>query len=300
MFTNARSYAGTSITSDHKLVVGKIVIDWNKIYKVRTQPSNPKINVQKLNLEKESRDKYQCELNSMLDVTNDDEMMDPQTNWDGLKKTITTAAIKSVGLVANTKQQNRTQDTYISELSLRQKHIRLEMQKTSDITKREILKRERNYIIHTINKRALKNRNEELDQMATDVESKSETTTMYSAVKLMNRKRLENPKVQDENGHLATSPDEILKITTSFFKDKFFQPSLHNIDSFRGPARQLNNEITIEEVYKSLNKLNNNRAAGSDGITGELLKYGAEQLSPHIAKMLKNIVKMHKPLEVNK
>ena len=158
IFTDVRSYAGTSITSDHKLVVGKISIDWNKIYKVRMQPSTPKINIQKLNLEKESRDNYKRELDNILNMTNND-FTDPQANWDGLKKSIKTAAINCVGLVANTKQQNRSPDTYISELSFRQKHIRLEIQKISDISKREELKRERNSIMHTIHKRVLKLRN---------------------------------------------------------------------------------------------------------------------------------------------
>ena len=85
-----------------------------------------------------------------------------------------------------------------------------------------------------------------------------------------------------------TSPDEMLKITTSFFKDKFQHPNLHNIDPFRGSARQHCNEITIEEVHKSRSKLNNNGAAGRDDITGELLIHEAEHLSSQIANILNN------------
>ena len=299
VFTDARSNAGTSITSDHKLVIGKITIDWNKIYKIRKHPSNPKINIQKLTQEKDLRNNYQSELENLLNMQNNEESTDPQNNWDELKKNIKTAAMNSVGLVAPTKQHNRTPDNYIRELSVKQKHIRLEIQKTTDIAKREKLKRERNAINHNISKRALDIRNEELDQMAIEVESKSETTMMYSAVKVMNRKRLENPKVLDENGQLATTPDEILKITTSFFKEKLQNQNLQKIDSFRGPARQLHNEITTEEVHKNLNKLKNNRAAGSDEITGELLKYGAEKLSTPIAEILNEVFRTHKPMEIN-
>ena len=135
--------------------------------------------------------------------------------------------------------------------------------------------------------------------MAEDIEKKSETTMMYSAVKLMQRKRYENSKVQDINGHLATSPDEILKITTEFFKDKFHQQDTNTIDPFRGQARKLSKEITPAEVTKSLHRLNNNRAAGSDEIPGELLKYGANQLSLPISKIINEVFTMHKPLEIN-
>ena len=136
--------------------------------------------------------------------------------------------------------------------------------------------------------------------MATDVENKSGTIMIYSADNIMKRKRLGNPKVEDENGQKATSLDEIFRVTTSFFKEKFLYPHLHNIDQFRCPARQVCNEITKEEVHKSLSKLNNNRAAESDDITGELLTYGAKQLSPQIANILNNVFKIHIPLKINK
>ena len=39
---------------------------------------------------------------------------------------------------------------------------------------------------------------------------------------------------------------------------------------------QLENEISNDEVQKSISKLNNNRAPGYDKITAEMIKYGPD------------------------
>ena len=122
---------------------------------------------------------------------------------------------------------------------------------------------------------------------------------MYKAVRAMNRKKLENPKVQDDEGKLATTPDEILEIITNFFKEKFQDAGMNEIESFQGPARKLKKEITANEVSNSLKRLNNNRAAGGDEIVGELLKYGAEDLSPIISNIFNEVFRKHKELDIN-
>ena len=53
------------------------------------------------------------------------------------------------------------------------------------------------------------------------------------------------------------------------------------------------------EIEKSLKLLNNNRAAGGDDIAGELLKYGAKELSPDIAELFNNTFETHENLEIN-
>ena len=126
-----------------------------------------------------------------------------------------------------------------------------------------------------------------------------EATLMYRVVKTLNRKRFENPKVQDEEGKLAATPNEILGITTNFFKNKFCNEQIKDIEPFAGPPRRLNRELTPREIEKSLKLLNNNRAAGGDDIAGELLKYGAEELSPDIAEIFNNTFETHQNLEIN-
>ena len=53
---------------------------------------------------------------------------------------------------------------------------------------------------------------------------------------------------------------------------------------------QLENEISNDEVKKSISKLNNNRAPGYDKITAEMIKYGPEELHQKITTILNNCV----------
>ena len=48
----------------------------------------------------------------------------------------------------------------------------------------------------------------------------------------------------------------------------------------------LNSPISPSEVKVATKKLNNGRAIGPDGIPGEMLKYGSDQLYLHIANNL--------------
>ena len=158
IFLDARSYAGTSLTSDHKLVIGRAEINWHKIYKSNKTAYIPKINIRKFTTEPNMKKKYENELRTHLNTRVENSMNDPQENWEELKNIIKSAATSSVGLEPKPAKRNTPPDSYISELSVRQKNIRLALQNTNDIEKREALKSERNSIQHAISKRALKNK----------------------------------------------------------------------------------------------------------------------------------------------
>ena len=53
---------------------------------------------------------------------------------------------------------------------------------------------------------------------------------------------------------------------------------------------QLEHEITLDEVTKSIMKLNNNRAPGYDKIIAEMIKYGPEELYQKITSILNNYI----------
>ena len=85
-----------------------------------------------------------------------------------------------------------------------------------------------------------------------------------------------------------------------FFSQKFQDSNIPNIKAFCGEPKKFEKPITKEEVRKSFNKLNNNRAPGKDGIHGELLKYGPEELDNVIANIFNETFEKHELLDVNK
>ncbi|KAK3773203.1 hypothetical protein RRG08_025869 [Elysia crispata] len=100
------------------------------------------------------------------------------------------------------------------------------------------------------------------------------------------------------NTHLATldkqnSPNE------TWYRIQDILRSAAHTTAFFGEPRKLKKPITKEEVRKSINKLNNNRAPGKDGIQGELLKYGPETIDSYIANIINESFEKHEILDIN-
>ena len=104
--------------------------------------------------------------------------------------------------------------------------------------------------------------------------------------------RLEASKSTAVKGKFLTERNDALEIITKFFKKKFVDENTQEIEAFEGNARPLNKPIELHEVVQSLNKLNNNRAVGPDGIPGKLYKYGSPLLSETITDCFNNILKL--------
>ena len=163
LLTNARSYAGTLLTSDHKLVKASFKLEKHKLCrKEQHSKRTPKPNIAAIVNKEESQRRYQNTLDTKLSsITND-----RKNNTDNSKaradsvpdrlkcvQTIIKQSIEeSVGCVA-TARQNKHNDEELSQLSKRQKDIRVKIQNTKDNNKRDRLKIERNRILHTIRKR---------------------------------------------------------------------------------------------------------------------------------------------------
>ena len=108
---------------------------------------------------------------------------------------------------------------------------------------------------------------------------------MFKAIKLLNQKRYENHKIEDNTGKLAINTNDALTIIAEYFKSKFRHVFFLNIAPFQDLPKALNEPITAEEVKKGLVvEKNNNRASGEDGICAELLKYEAKTLDEHLEK----------------
>ena len=122
---------------------------------------------------------------------------------------------------------------------------------------------------------------------------------MFKATKLLNKKRYENPKIEDSNGKLVTNPDEMLEVITSHFEEKFHDSDQGRIPNFIGDPRPLQKPISAREVREAFNALNNNKAPGEDGIYSELLKYGTPELDQAIANVFNAAFENHEDLEIN-
>ena len=307
--TNARSYAGTLLTSDHKLVKASFKLEKHKLCrKEQHSKRTPKPNIAAIVNKEESQRRYQNTLDTKLSSITSDRKKNTDNSKaradsvpDRLKcfQTIIKQSIEeSVGCVA-TARQNKHNDEELSQLSKRQKDIRVKIQNTKDNNKRDRLKIERNRILHTIRKRQIKLKNEEIEKKIEGINSAKCDHAMFKATRLLYQKQFENPKVEDQVGKLKSNPNDILDIVSSHFKSKFEDEKVEEITPFEGEPKPLKNPITPEEVRKSFNSLSNNKAPGEDQIHPELLKYGTPLLDQTIADIFNTTFSKHEDLDIN-
>ena len=73
----------------------------------------------------------------------------------------------------------------------------------------------------------------------------------FKATRLLYQKQFENLKVEDQQRKLASNPNDILEIVSSYFRSKFEDETAEEITPFEGEPKPLKNPITPEEVKKA-------------------------------------------------
>ena len=169
LLTNARSYAGTLLTSDHKLVRASFKVEKHKLCRKEHQSKRtPKPNIAAIVNKEESQRRYQNTLDTKLSTITSDRKNNTDNSTadsvpDRLKRVqtiIKQSFDESVGFVENARQ-NKQNDEKLSQLSKRQKDMRVKIQNIKDNNKRDSLEIERKRILHTIRKRQIKLRDKE-------------------------------------------------------------------------------------------------------------------------------------------
>ena len=77
-------------------------------------------------------------------------------------------------------------------------------------------------------------RNEEIDEKINEINNTNAAAKMFKAVKSLNRKKFQNPKMHNNEGEFVTNSDEILKWTAAFMEKKFKDPNSPQVDPFQG------------------------------------------------------------------
>jgi len=300
LLTDARSYGGCETPSDHRLVVARL--DLNRIYgiffngRARTvQRNQHKLNLTNMPTDRELRMKYNDELTSRL-LNVDRTVESPAELWNQSVDAINSAARE----VADVQVRGQaTSHSKIEDLSRQQKELRLQIENTTNPSKKAELKHKRNVILHEIRREALREAEAKLDARAKEVERLQHGAQMFKAVQLMKRKKSQKVKIQDDAGKMIGNDQDAALAIASHFADQFNDhPTATKLDPFIGPPRPLNSPVTVTEVQRSLDKLNNGRAAGYDNIPAELLKYGATQLSPIITTVFNNMFNRNEQVDI--
>jgi len=295
LFTDARSYSGTTLNSDHRLVVARARLQ--RFYGVKGHLDTSRRNDQrpvKLNVHNfqdiEKKHQYQDELSSRMEEQNatDDS---PDQQWKELSSTILTTAKEHIGVEQRPQRSVKFMDDQLHAMSEEKRRLRLLIGECRDATRIQELKHQRNQLSHRIRVRTKTVASEQIDKKVQEIEKKKDGAQMFHAVHLLQRRRQQPLSVHDNDGKLVIQQEEVAQHITSHFS-KFFaatsQPQTPNMDP---PQRErLSTPISTTEVSTAAKRLNNGRASGPDGMPGECLKYAPASVHRQIADLLNDVI----------
>ncbi|KAK3762174.1 hypothetical protein RRG08_040542 [Elysia crispata] len=232
---------------------------------------------------------YSFSLNERLTtIEQDNNNSTVSDSWTNVQQAIKESAKTSAGVNTCNKQKRTANDT-VSELSNRQKDLRLQVQNTDNEERKMKLRNEGNGVLHTIRRAILGQRGEELEKGVQKMDEAGSGGAMFKAVGLLGQKHCGNPSVEDSSGGLVVCPGQALEVVADFFEEGFRNGGLAGVASFQGMPGRLSRPFASEEVRESFGGLGDGGAPGGDGVGGELLGYGTPLLHRGIADMLSRV-----------
>ena len=110
---NSRTYQGTLTTSDHRILITTMQINWSVVHTNKNRKSNnktQKFNTQQLVNDKQLQEKYKHELNSKITIGKNNK-------WDSMKENILETAANVIGYEQSTKRKTSAYSSEIESLS---------------------------------------------------------------------------------------------------------------------------------------------------------------------------------------
>ena len=283
----ARSYAGTETFSDHRLVVAEIEGDWTKMFmKINKSKQKPKkrINIRKLINDEETRKEFGVKL---------DERIEKLEKWEEISEACLITAEEVLGFEEKG-DEGKVKDEKITELSRKQKELRLKMMNEKGPDKLEKMRKERKGTLKETVRRVKEIREKEIDEICEEIDKTKDDARMFKAAKKIQRKPFENPIVHDKEGKCVTQPQQLYQVIKEHFHKQFFKEDQEDVQRFIGPPRPLNRPISSTEVSKAASAMSNGKAA--NGIPVEIIKYGSTKLHNKISATLNNLFSKHQDI----
>ena len=271
---NARSYAGASLSSDHKIVVATISI--GKVYQVHREKPKPKcFNVSRLTGNTTVQRDYTRQVNAKVNVDSFKCNSDPANKMRSLMKVVKDTALDAVGVQKPTKNHKLSNDSVVVRLSEKRKDLRLKLNHNFSGDRSKI-RAQINRVQKEIQHRLKALQTEAADHLVNTISSTDESRQMFEAVReLTNSKSTRPITVHNEEGNVIATDSEKAEVIRDWF-EKHFTGDEPPLEPFVGVPRPLDTPITQSEVESAVKRLKNNRACGPDGVPNELLKYAGE------------------------
>jgi len=122
---------------------------------------------------------------------------------------------------------------------------------------------------------------------------RNDTRKFFQEIKTFKHQQLILPTTcKDASGNTISQIDEVLARWKEYFQNLLSVPTIPERQQQISGKTDNHDEIpppTYNEICTITNKLKTNKAAGTDNITGELIKHGGRTLKKKIRKLICNI-----------
>ena len=288
---NTRAFPGIHIGSDHKLVMTAIKTKF-RVDKMVQIPA--KIDTLKLQ-DEQTKLKYELELKNKFEALNylkDVEINNAITQMNDI--------LKKTGIEILGKRRNK-HEPWISNKTLELSN------KFSSILKRyktdHTLRQERNETRRAIKKQVKHDYEQWLNNQCAELEmdaKKNNSRDLFAKIKkITNVQQPKQRAIKSKDGKLLTEPEQIKGRWQEYCSELYQHITTADqqaLDEIFNNHSQQNDEnveteppISIHEIKAALKHLKNNKAAGSDEVPGELLKYGGETTAKLMHVICSNI-----------
>ena len=183
-------------------------------------------------------------------------------------------------------------DTALQKLSAQQKALRLQIQNLPSTrlqSSGKALKRSRSKIFKQIQQRTRVLREETTTRLAEELENTPYIQRVFEIHNVFRKKEYKPFELGDDDGTSTFSTEKMVSMVTEFYTNFFNPPGSQQVAVWGDYDGPLTHPLDAMEVLAATQKLRNGRAAGIDGIPGELLKYGGLSLATHIAEAVNNM-----------
>ncbi|XP_071653719.1 uncharacterized protein [Temnothorax longispinosus] len=279
--TNVRTCRGADCDSDHYLV--------RVCYRCRIsrrgtegRAESAKINTGRLK-DPETKHQYQQVLAEKIhqhaDETEPHTTM--ETDWDRLKRAITTSAETSLGERPR-ERRNEWFDRECEESIRKKNKDRQTCMERPTRAKRDAYKQSRKEASKLIKKKKREHLNNYIAGIEEDFRSKN-CRRAYRSINTFKKGFVPRTTLcRDGSGNIMGDSERIKRTWKDFFQE-LLNPHGRNGDEppeegLRGQEPQIESP-SLAEVEEAIKKLKNNRAPGADNIPAELLKYGGDSLA---------------------
>lgn len=282
---DCRTYRGADINSDHELLIGTIKV---KLSRPKPRGQTKRFATYKLK-DKNIRRKYQQEVAScMKEVTAG---MKVEEEWQTIREGINKAASTTLGPAKN----KRKEWISIQTEGLVEKRRLAKIKRDSVGTRHSVEEYRR--LDAAVKRSAKKDKLNWYDMCAADLDRASKVGNqrkVFQLVKKMSGKSSPQPmSVKNKEGSIMTDNEQVRDRWKEHFQELLNRPAptrRYHPSTSESLVLDISTEApTLDEVEKAVSKLKNNKAAGIDNISAELLKAGGRVVLEKLHKLIVKI-----------